>query len=219
MALEFTRRDFMKCAGVTVLAVAAGGMLTACGGGGGNGGGDSYLPSGKDTNVKVNDTGSAAVQVAGWQDGWTSSSSGIIGNVEKLVATIISGNTDATWFSVLFKITNNSQEVISLGSTTELLLSNVVKGLTSGDYSDFDKLGHPNFEITSDKGTIHHADIGYQVGTDGLPSSYSDKLAPGASGYIKMYCIGPSNWTKLYLTYKGNGASAKFVVNRDSDKI
>ncbi len=33
MALNFSRRDFMKCAGVTVLAVAAGGLLTGCGGG------------------------------------------------------------------------------------------------------------------------------------------------------------------------------------------
>lgn len=33
MAYNFSRRDFMKCAGVTVLAVAAGGLLTGCGGG------------------------------------------------------------------------------------------------------------------------------------------------------------------------------------------
>lgn len=30
MALDMTRRDFMKCAGVTVLAVAAGGLLAGC---------------------------------------------------------------------------------------------------------------------------------------------------------------------------------------------
>ena len=37
MAYNFSRRDFMKCAGVTVLAVAAGGLLTGCGGGGTDG--------------------------------------------------------------------------------------------------------------------------------------------------------------------------------------
>lgn len=37
MSINITRRDFLKCAGITVLAVGAGGLLTGCEDGGGSG--------------------------------------------------------------------------------------------------------------------------------------------------------------------------------------
>lgn len=220
MAYNFSRRDFMKCAGVTVLAVAAGGLLTGCGGAGVDDG--SYLPAKKDTNITAdNANGKVVTQVVGWQDGWTPSSASILGDLEKLASQITGGNASVTWMSVIFKVTNNTDQPIQLGNTAENALSSVILALTTGHYEKLDQLGRQNFDITTDKGAVHHADIGYQMGNDGLPNAYGNTLEKGATGFIKMYCIVPSKWSKMYLTYKPDYAankSVKFVLTT-SDKI
>lgn len=217
MAYSFSRRDFMKCAGVTVLAVAAGGLLTGCGGNSDTAG---YIPAKTDTNISVDGAaGKVVTRVMGWQDGWTSS--GSLSSAEKLVSQIVGGNTGMTWISVVFRVTNNTNKTIELGSTGEAALNSVVKALTTGHYEQLDQLGRQNFDITSDKGHVYHADIGYQSGADGLPNAYSNTLAPDATGFIKMYCIVPSNWEKLSLIYKPDYAkdqNVKFVLKK-SDKM
>lgn len=213
MAYNFSRRDFMKCAGVTVLAVAAGGLLVGCGG---NSNTDGYLPSKTDTNISADGaTGKVVTQVVGWQDGWTPKDGGILSSLEKFASQIVGGNTGYTWISVVFKVKNNTNKEITLGSTGEAALGSVLLALTTGKYGALDKLGRQNFDITSDVGHVYHADIGYQMGADGLPDAYNNTLAPDKTGFIKMYCIVPSKWSKLSLVYKPDYAknqNVKFVL-------
>lgn len=219
MAYNFSRRDFMKCAGVTVLAVAAGGLLTGCGG---NLDTKGYIPAKTDIGITVDNTPDKAVaRVMGWQDGWTPKDSGILSSLEKFASQIVGGNSNMTWISVVFKVQNNTNKTIELGSTGEAALNSVLLALTTGNYDRLDQLGRQNFEITSDRGHVYHADIGYQSGADGLPNAYSNTLAPNATGFIKMYCILPSRWEKLSLTYKPDYAkdqSIRFVLTK-GDKM
>lgn len=219
MAYSFSRRDFMKCAGVTVLAVAAGGLLTGCGSSLDT---RDYIIAKTDTNISVTNTpGKVVARVMGWQDGWTPKDSGLLSSVEKLTSQIVGGNTSMTWISVVFRVTNNTNKPIELGSTGEAALNSVLLALTTGKYEKLDQLGRQNFDITSDQGHVYHADIGYQSGADGLPNAYSNTLAPDATGFIKMYCIVPSKWEKMALVYKPDYASdqiKRFVLTR-SDKM
>ena len=72
MSMNFSRRDFLKCTGITVLAVGMGSLLTGCGGGGSGSG-----TAGINTPLTID---GITVKVTGFeQEAVTASVAGIVG--------------------------------------------------------------------------------------------------------------------------------------------
>ncbi len=195
MALDMTRRDFMKCAGVTVLAVAAGGLLAGCSDGG-TGDGKTY---GQNEATTV---GGVKVKLLGYEQ---DPISGMVGNYN-----------DKTLISICIGIENTSDKTIKMGNTTQTKLAEVIKAIYNNNYSG---LADSDFIITSDNGIkLAHADIGYKTGASGTISwGVLDDLAPGATGCIRAYTLVPSNWEQLkikYTPYFAKTESRTFILKR-----
>lgn len=214
MAYNFSRRDFMKCAGVTVLAVAAGGLLTGCGGGGNNDG--TTIPSKTDAKFTTAENGTVTVQLKGYQDGWGTQTDG-------LISKIIAGNTSVTWVSATVAITNNSEQAINMGNTIEDLVKTLTGMVFTGDYTKIDRLKNEDFDVYTDRGSkVYHGDVGYQADGTGMSNFSKDKLDPGKTGYVKLFCITPSNWKTMSIKYApsfAKGQSTTFLLTRDTDII
>lgn len=103
MSIKLTRRDFMKCAGITVLAVGAAGILTGCEDSGGNG------SAGVGGTVTI---GGISVKVTGYQ--------------EAPVKAGVGGYTVTDDNHVLFypnvQITNNTTSTFLVSSATNFTL-------------------------------------------------------------------------------------------------
>lgn len=214
MAYNFSRRDFMKCAGVTVLAVAAGGLLAGCAGGGNNGG--NTIPSKTDAKFTTNEKGTVTVQLKGYQDGWGTQTDGMISK-------IIAGNTNVTWISATVAITNNSEQPVYMGNTIEDLLKTLTGMVVGGDYTKIDRIKNEDFDVYTDRGSrVYHGDVGYQSDGTGMTNFSRDKLEPGKTGYVKLFCITPSNWKTMSIKYSpsfAKGQSTTFRLTRDTDII
>ncbi len=214
MAYNVSRRDFMKCAGVTVLAVAAGGLLTGCSGGGNNDG--NTIPSKTDATFTTNEKGTVTVQLKGYQDGWGTQTDGMISK-------IIAGNTDVTWVSATVEITNKSEQSINMGNTLQDLLGTLAGMVVSGDYKNIDRIKNEDFDVYTDRGSkVYHGDVGYQSNETGMTDFSKDKLEAGKTGYVKLYCIAPSNWKTMSIKYSpsfAKGQSTTFLLTRDTDII
>lgn len=210
MAHNVSRRDFMKCAGVTVLAVAAGGLLAGCGGGGNNNG--STIPSKTDSTFTTGEKGKVTVQLKGYQEGWGT-------RLDGTISRIIKGTTGVTWIAVTVTITNNSEQYVNMGNTFE----DLIQTLASGDYKNIDRIKNEDFDVYTDRGSkVYHGDVGYQIDKTGMPDFCKDKLAPGETGYVKLYCITPSNWQTMDIKYTPSftkGQSTTFRLTQGADLI
>lgn len=194
MAYNFSRRDFMKCAGVTVLAVAAGGLLTGCGGGVDDG--NSY---GQNVPTTV---GGVKVKLLGYE--------------QDPIAGMVGNYNNKTMIQICIGIENTSEEAIRMGNTTADKLTDVIKAIYNNDYS---KLAESDFAITDSNGlTIYHADIGYRTSASGtIDFGVLGELEPGKTGCIKAFAIVPSNWEQLkikYTPYFAKNEARVFVLKR-----
>ena len=195
MAYNFSRRDFMKCAGVTVLAVAAGGLLTGCAGGG--------TDDGKTYGQNVAATvGKVKVTLLGYE--------------QDPIAGIVGNYNNKTMIQICVGIENNSDETIRMGNTTADKLSDVIKAIYNNNYGS---LAESDFAITDSNGrTTYHADIGYRTASSGtIDFGVLGELEPGKTGCIKAFAIVPSNWEQLkikYTPYFAKNEARTFVLKR-----
>ena len=192
MAMDFSRRDFMKCAGVTVLAVASGSLLTGCGGS------DAGVHYGVDKPVDIaagaGKSGKATVTLKGYKDGWFT-------NLDALASKLTGTYANTKWITVSLKIENNTDGDILLGNTTEDKLKAVIASIMTGNFQPLTKLHNENFAITCTGGAVYFGAVGYSVTEDGNIDAYSETLAKGDSGFVKLYCVVPNNWGKMDILY------------------
>lgn len=195
MAHKVSRRDFMKCAGVTVLAVAAGGLLSGCGGGG--------TDDGKTYGQNVATTvGGVKVTLLGYE--------------QDPIAGIVGNYNNKTMIQICVGIENTSEETIKMGNTTADKLSDVIKAIYNNDYA---KLAESDFAITDSNGLpVYHADIGYRTAASGtIDIGILGELEPGKTGCVKAFAIVPSNWEQLkikYTPYFAKSEARTFVLKR-----
>ena len=210
MAMDFSRRDFMKCAGVTVLAVASGSLLTGCGGSDAG----VYGVDKTATVAAAGGRGSAKVTLKGYTDGWLSGWDAFASNITGTYA-------NRKWITVSLKIENHTNDDIPLGNTTEDALKTLRDSLLKGDFEKLENIHNANFAMKCDGGKVLFAAVGYKIKDNGDIDGYSAKLSNDESGFVKLYCIVPNNWGKMDILYTPPFNPDKqytFRLSQDNDK-
>lgn len=212
MAYNFSRRDFMKCAGVTVLAVASGSLLTGCGGS--SDAGVYGVDKTATVAAAAGGSGSAKVTLKGYKDGWFSSLDAFASNITGTYA-------KTKWITVSLKIENNTNGDIVMGNTTESALKTLYNSLLTGDFKQLENIHDANFAMKCDGGKALFAAVGYKIKDNGDIDGYSAKLSKGESGFLKLYCIVPNSWGKMDILYTPPFNPDKhytFRLSQDNDK-
>lgn len=104
MSMNFTRRDFLKCAGITVLAVGAGSLLTGCDGGGSGGG-----TAGVGTPVTIN---GITVTVTGYETK----------EVKAGIGDVTIGDTSKKFLFPEVTVKNETGDILRIGGASNFTL-------------------------------------------------------------------------------------------------
>lgn len=218
MAYTFSRRNFMKGAGVSVLAVASAGLFAGCGGGGtsdstGNTKGTAAVIPGTTT-----DSGSVKVTLQGYKKGWDLTGLGILSFLEGIGNKLTESYAGKTWITVRFKVENNTGSPIPMENAGMGMVGNALKAVFTNDYSKIDQLYKMGFTASAANGQVHFAAIGGQFSESGSFDPITSSLAAGKTGYIQLHCIlTNSDWNKLTINYKPEKATAstKFTLTKN----
>ena len=199
MASVLTRRNFLKCAGVAVLAVTASGIFTGCGESGGSGSGA----------VGVNETVTApnGVKIK------------LLGYQQDPIAGMVANYNDKTSIAICFSIDNQSENSIQMGNTAQDKIKDVLEAIY---YNKYENLAKSDFVVAANGANLVHADIGYKAIntgslTDLLGYGFLGTLEPKKSGVIKVFALVPSNWEQIgiqYTPYFAKDKTFNFVLNK-----
>ena len=194
MAALITRRNFLKCAGVAVLAVTASGIFTGCESGGGE-----LSGYGIDQTVDVN-----GVKVT------------LLGYEQYGVAEIVGNYTKQSMIQICFKIDNQTEDqIIDMGNSTENEAKKVWDAIKKNDYGSLKK---SDFVTMTTSERLGNAAIAFQLGETGTTNyGTMSKIKPGEKGCIKVFTAVPSNWEQIGIQYTPEFAKDKtlsFVLNR-----
>lgn len=199
MASVLTRRDFLKCAGVAVLAVTASGIFTGCGGSGGGTAGAVGV------NETVTATNGVKIKLLGYQ--------------QDPIAGMVANYNDKTSIAICFEIDNQSEEPIQMGNTAQDKIRDVLEAIY---YNKYENLAKSDFAVATNGVGIGHADIGYKAINTGsisdlLGYGFLGTLEPKKSGVVKVFALVPSNWEQIgiqYTPYFAKDKQFNFVLNK-----
>lgn len=199
MASYITRRNFLKCAGITALAITASGIFTGCSEGGGG------EISGLGVNQTVTTSNGVKIKLLGYQQYWVSEMTG--------------NYSGQTMIQACFAIDNQSGESIQMGNTSQDYIKEVLKAVYN---NKFDNLTKGDFVTATKNGQLGNAAIAYRTSEAGSISfGIIGTLEDKKTGCIKVFIALPDNWDQVGIRYTPSFAPDKtfsFVLNR-SDRI
>lgn len=199
MASYITRRNFLKCAGITALAITASGIFTGCSEGGGG------EISGLGVNQTVTTTNGVKIKLLGYQQYWVSEMTG--------------NYSGQTMIQACFAIDNQSGGSIQMGNTSQDYIKEVLFAVYN---NKFDNLTKGDFVTATKNGQLGNAAIAYKTSQAGSISfGIIGTLEDKKTGCIKVFIALPDNWDQVGIRYTPSFAKDKtfsFVLNR-SDRI
>lgn len=199
MASYITRRNFLKCVGITALAITASGIFTGCSEGGGG------EISGLGVNQTVTTSNGVKIKLLGYQQYWVSEMTG--------------NYSGQTMIQACFAIDNQSGESIQMGNTSQDYIKEVLKAVYN---NKFDNLTKGDFVTATKNGQLGNAAIAYKTSEAGSISfGIIGTLEDKKTGCIKVFIALPDNWDQVGIRYTPSFAKDKtfsFVLNR-SDRI
>ena len=206
MSIQLSRRDFMKCSAVAVLAAASGTLLTGCSGGGS---GVIITPNQEFTtpsglSVKMHPFGRPTIKIPSIND---SEYNNVIALGDKIEI-----------FEISFDLKNNGNTPIPVIDKPNVAIGKVVTAIgqclmtTPPSYKPLKECLKDNhsFTVCADKdkkvGCVHFFE---------KDNWYDDltNLAPGGSIEVHLLCVAPAGWKKLNITY--NKLGLNFVQSRN----
>lgn len=194
MASYITRRNFLKCAGITALAITASGIFTGCSEGGGG------EISGLGVNQTVTTTNGVKIKLLGYQQYWVSEMTG--------------NYSGQTMIQACFAIDNQSGESIQMGNTSQDYLKKVWYAVYN---NRFDTLTKGDFVTATKNGQLGNAAIAYKTSDAGSTSyGFNGTLEDQKTGCIKVFIALPDNWDQVGIRYTPSFAKDKtfsFVLN------
>ena len=199
MAVFITRRNFLKCAGITALAITASGIFTGCSEGGGG------EISGLGVNQTVTTTNGVKIKLLGYQ--------------QYSAAEMAGHYSGQTMIQACFAIDNQSGGSIQMGNTSQDYLAKVLYAVYN---NRFDTLTKGDFVTATKDGQLGNAAIAYKTAEAGSISfGIIGTLEDKKTGCIKVFIALPDNWDQVGIRYTPSFAPDKtfsFVLNR-SNKI
>lgn len=199
MAVFITRRNFLKCAGITALAITASGIFTGCSEGGGG------EISGLGVNQTVTTTNGVKIKLLGYQ--------------QYSAAEMAGHYSGQTMIQACFAIDNQSGGSIQMGNTSQDYLAKVLYAVYN---NRFDTLTKGDFVTATKDGQLGNAAIAYKTAEAGSISfGIIGTLEDKKTGCIKVFIALPDNWDQVGIRYTPSFAKDKtfsFVLNR-SDRI
>ena len=199
MASYITRRNFLKCAGITALAITASGIFTGCSEGGGG------EISGLGVNQTVTTTNGVKIKLLGYQ--------------QYPLAEMGGNYSGQTMIQACFAIDNQSGGTIQMGNTSQDYLEKVKDAVYNNKFDDLTK---GDFVTATKNGQLDNVAIAYRTSqagyiTFGVIGTLKDK----EKGCIKVFIALPDNWDQVGIRYTPHFAKDKtfsFVLN-SSNKI
>lgn len=199
MASYITRRNFLKCAGITALAITASGIFTGCSEGGGG------EISGLGVNQTVTTSNGVKIKLLGYQ--------------QYLLAEMTGNYSGQTMIQACFAIDNQSGGTIQMGNTTKDYIDKVLDAIYK---NKFDTLTKGDFVTATKNGQLGNAAIAYRTSEAGSISlGIIGTLKDKEKGCIKVFIALPENWDQVGIRYTPSFAPDKtfsFVLN-SSDRI
>lgn len=199
MASYITRRNFLKCAGITALAITASGIFTGCSEGGGG------EISGLGVNQTVTTSNGVKIKLLGYQ--------------QYPLAEMTGNYSGQTMIQACFAIDNQSGGTIQMGNTTKDYIDKVLDAIYK---NKFDTLTKGDFVTATKNGQLGNAAIAYRTSEAGSISlGIIGTLKDKEKGCIKVFIALPENWDQVGIRYTPSFAPDKtfsFVLN-SSDRI
>ncbi len=199
MASYITRRNFLKCAGITALAITASGIFTGCSEGGGG------EISGLGVNQTVTTTNGVKIKLLGYQ--------------QYPLAEMGGNYSGQTMIQACFAIDNQSGGTIQMGNTSQDYIKEVLYAVYN---NKFDNLTKGDFVTATKNGQLGNAAIAYRTSEAGhISIGIIGTLEDKKTGCIKVFIALPDNWDQVGIRYTPSFAKDKtfsFVLNR-SDRI
>lgn len=199
MASYITRRNFLKCAGITALAITASGIFTGCSEGGGG------EISGLGVNQTVTTSNGVKIKLLGYQ--------------QYPLAEMTGNYSGQTMIQACFAIDNQSGGSIQMGNTTQDSLAKVWDAIYK---NKLDTLTKGDFVTATKNGQLGNAAIAYKTAEAGSISlGINGTLENKKTACIKVFIALPNNWDQVGIRYTPSFAKDKtfsFVLNR-SDRI
>lgn len=206
MSIQLSRRDFMKCSAVAVLAAASGTLLTGCSGGGS---GVIITPNQEFTtpsglSVKMHTFGRPTIKIPSIND---SEYNNVIALGDKIEI-----------FEISFDLKNNGNTPIPVIDKPNVAIGKVVTAIgqclitTPPSYKPLQECLKDNhsFTVRTDKGEkvgcVHFFE---------KDNWYDDltNLAPGKKIEVHLLCVAPAGWKRLDIAY--NKLGLNFVQSRN----
>lgn len=195
MASVLTRRDFLKCAGVAVLAVTASGIFTGCGGSGGGSGGLSGYGAGETVDIN-----GVKVKLLGYEQYYTAEMAG--------------NYAGQSMIQICFGIENQTDGAIDVGNSATNYLSKVLQAIYKNNFAS---LGKGDFVTATTSEKLDNAAIAYRTAATGtIDYGVISKLDPKETGCIKVFTVVPSKWEQIGIQYTPEFArdrTINFVLN------
>lgn len=200
MSIQLSRRDFMKCSAVAVLAAASGTLLTGCSGGVGGG---SIAPN---TTITTSDGLSVKMNT------FSRPTIGNIGTPD--YNSVITLGDKVELFEISFDLTNNGKQPIAVVDPVNVALDDLA---TAVFQCHINKSPDPLVKYLQDKSFNVRTDKGEKVGCVHFfekDNWYDDltNLAPGKKIEVHLLCVAPAGWKRLDIAY--NKLGLNFVQYR-----
>lgn len=199
MSIQLSRRDFMKCSAVAVLAAASGTLLTGCSGGVGGG----SIPA--DKPISKN---GLTVEMERWND----PKYPILGNSDYDNVISIGGYQ---LLDLTFKLENNTDTSIPIVDAPHVTVGKLLTAVgicmsTQKPDALFKYLQEGGtFTVTADNKPVSCV-FYFETDIDTLLTP--TKLAPNGDVNVHLLCLVPANWSKLNISY--NTLGLNFVQYR-----
>lgn len=199
MSIQLSRRDFMKCSAVAVLAAASGTLLTGCGGGGVGG---AIGP-----NQLITTSNRLAVKMSAYYK----PPIGSIGEPD--YNSVITLGDKVELFEISFELTNNGNKPIAVIEKPNVAIGTLITAIGECVTSNSSK---PLEQHLRDNSFVVRTDKGEKVGCvhffekDWHESLTS--LAPGKKIEVHLLCVAPAGWKRLNIAY--NKLGLNFVQYR-----
>lgn len=200
MSIQLSRRDFMKCSAVAVLAAASGTLLTGCSGGGSGviipPDQEFTTPSG--LSVKMNTFSRPTIGNIGTPD----------------YNSVITLGDKVELFEISFDLTNNGKQPIAVVDPVNVALHDLAAAVFQ---CHNDRSPKPLEKYLQDKSFNVRTDKGEKVGcVHFFERDWHENLAslePGKKIEVHLLCVAPAGWKKLNITY--NKLGLNFVQSRN----
>lgn len=200
MSIQLSRRDFMKCSAVAVLAAASGTLLTGCSGGVGGG---SIAPN---TMITTSDGLSVKMNT------FSRPTIGNIGTPD--YNSVITLGDKVELFEISFDLTNNGKQPIAVVDPVNVALDDLA---TAVFQCHINKSPDPLVKYLQDKSFNVRTDKGEKVGcVHFFERDWHENLTslePGKKIEVHLLCVAPAGWKKLNITY--NKLGLNFVQSRN----